>query len=53
MVGVMAEEIVDGDKDTMCPLKRKCTKECRMLISEEVPIVLRTKSLFQMFIEEL
>ena len=40
----MAEEIGDRDKDTMHPLKWKCTKECRMLTSEEVAIVLRTKS---------
>ena len=45
---VVAEEIGERDKDTVCPLKYKCTKECHMLTSEEVAIVLRTKSLFQM-----
>ena len=34
----------------MHPLKRKCTNECRKLTSEEVALVLRTKSLFQMSI---
>ena len=37
----------------MRPLKWKCTNECRNLTSEEVAIVLRTKSLFQMSIEDL
>ena len=47
----MSEEIGDRDKVTMCPLKWKCTNECRNLTSEEVAIVLRTKSLFQKSIE--
>ena len=47
---VVAEEIGDRDKDTMHPLKWKCTNECRKLTSEEVTLVLRTKSLFQMSI---
>ena len=47
---VVAEEIGDRDKDTMHPLKWKCTNECRKLTSEEVALVLRTKSLFQMSI---
>ena len=34
-------------------LKWKCTNECRKLTSEEVELVVRTKSLFQMFIEDL
>ena len=34
----------------MRPLKWKCTNECRNLTSEEVAIVLRTKSSFQMSI---
>ena len=46
----MAEEIGGRDKDTMHPLKWKCTNECRKLTSEEVAFVLRTKSLFQMSI---
>ena len=46
----MSEEIGDRDKVTMRPLKWKCTNECRNLTSEEVAIVLRTKSLFQMSI---
>ena len=50
---VVAEEIGDRDKDTMRPLKWKCTNECRKLTSEEVALVLRTKSLFQMSIEDL
>ena len=33
---VVAEEIGDRDKDTMRPLKFKCTNECRKLTSEEV-----------------
>ena len=49
----MSEEIGDRDKITMRPLKWKCTNECRNLTSEEVAIVLRTKSLFQMSIEDL
>ena len=49
----MSEEIGDRDKVTMRPLKWKCTSECRNLTSEEVAIVLRTKSLFQMSIEDL
>ena len=44
----MAEEIGDRDKDTMHLLKWKCTNECRKLTSEEVALVLRTESLFQM-----
>ena len=47
---VVAEEIGDRDKDTMHPLKWKCTNQCRKLTSEEVALVLRTKSLFQMSI---
>ena len=47
---VVSEEIGDRDKVTM---KWKCTSECRNLTSEEVAIVLRTKSLFQMSIEDL
>eukprot|EP00731_Ephydatia_muelleri_P010082 Em0005g668a len=50
---VVAEEIGDRDKDTMRPLKWKCTNECRKLTSEEVELVVRTKSLFQMSIEDL
>ena len=50
---VVAEETGDRDKDTMHPLKWKCTNECRKLTSEEVPLVLRTKSLFQMSIHHL
>ena len=50
---VVAEEIGDRDKDTMRPLKWKCTNECRKLTSEEVALVLRTKSLFQLSIEDL
>ena len=50
---VVAEEIGDRDKDTMRPLKWKCTNECRKLTSEEVALVVRTKSLFQMSIEDL
>ena len=50
---VVAEEIGDRDKDTMRPLKWNCTNECRKLTSEEVALVLRTKSLFQMSIEDL
>eukprot|EP00731_Ephydatia_muelleri_P018678 Em0011g718a len=50
---VVAEEIGDRDKDTMHPLKWKCTNECRKLTSEEVELVVRTKSLFQMSIEDL
>ena len=46
----MSEEIEDRDKVTMRPLKWKCTNECRNLTSEEVAIVLRTKSPFQMSI---
>ena len=49
----MSEEIGDRDKVTMRPLKWKRTNECRNLTSEEVVIVLRTKSLFQMSIEGL
>ena len=49
---VVAEEIGDRDKDTMRPLKWKCTNECRKLTSEEVELVVRTKSLFQMSIGE-
>ena len=48
---VVAEEI-DRDKDTMRPLKWKCTNECRKLTSEEVELVVRTKSLFQVSIGE-
>ena len=33
---VMAEEIGDRHKDTMHPLKWKCTNECCKLTSEEV-----------------
>ena len=47
---VVSEEIGDRDKVTMRPLKWICTNECRNLTSEEVAIVLRTKSLFQMSI---
>ena len=47
---VVAEEIGDRDKDTMLPLKWKCTNECGKLTSEEVALVLRTKSLFHMSI---
>ena len=50
---VVTEEIGDRDKDTMRPLKWKCTNECRKLTSEEVALVLRTKSLFQLSIEDL
>ena len=50
---VVSEEIGDRDKVTMRPLKWKCTNQCRNLTSEEVAIVLRTKSLFQMSIEDL
>ncbi|KAL5505298.1 hypothetical protein EMCRGX_G006706 [Ephydatia muelleri] len=50
---VVAEEIKDRDKVTMCPLKWKCTNECRKLTSEEVAIVLKTNSLFQKSIEDL
>ncbi|KAL5469161.1 hypothetical protein EMCRGX_G030373 [Ephydatia muelleri] len=50
---VVAEEIGDRDKDTMRPLKWKCTNECRKLTSEEVALALRTKSLFQLSIEDL
>ena len=50
---VVSEEIGDRDKVTMRPLKWKCTNECRNLTSEEVTIVRRTKSLFQMCIEDL
>ena len=50
---VVAEEIGDRDKDTMRPLKWKCTNECRKLTSEEVELVVRTKSLFLMSIEDL
>ena len=42
----MAEEIGDRDKNTMHPLKWKCTNECLKLTIEEVALVLRTKSLF-------
>eukprot|EP00731_Ephydatia_muelleri_P034500 Em0063g5a len=47
---VVAEEIGDRDKDTMRPLKWKCTNECRKLTSEEVELVV---TLFQMSIEDL
>ena len=47
---VVAEKIGDRDKDTMHPLKWKCTNEYHKLTSEEVAFVLRTKSLFQMSI---
>ena len=47
---VVAEEIGDRDKDTMHPLKWKCTNECHKLTSEEAALVLRTTSLFQMSI---
>ena len=50
---VVAEEIGDRDKDTMRPLQWKCTNECRKLTSEEVELVVRTKSLFQLSIEDL
>ena len=51
---VVAEEIGDRDKDTMRPLKWKYTNECCKLTSEEAALVLRrTKSLFQMSIEDL
>ena len=36
---VVAEEIWDIDKDTMHPLKWKCTNECRKLTSEASSLV--------------
>ena len=50
---VVAEEIGDRDKDTMRPQKWKCTKQCRLLTHDELVIVLGTKSLFQMSVEDL
>eukprot|EP00731_Ephydatia_muelleri_P003495 Em0001g3495a len=49
---VVAEEIGDRDKDTMRPLKWKCTNECRKLTSEEVELV-KTKRKFDHPAEEL
>ena len=40
---VVAEEIGDRNKDTMHPLKWKCTNECRKLTSEEVELVVSDK----------
>ena len=51
----VAEKMGDRDKVTMRPLKWKCTSKCkcRLLTHIEVAIVLSTKSLFQMSVEDL
>ena len=50
---VVADEIGDRHFVRMCPLKWKCTKECRLLTSGEMEAVLGTKLLFQKSMEDL
>ena len=50
---VVTEEIGDRDAVHLRPLKWKCTKECRLLGTDEVDLVLRIKSVFQACIEDI
>ena len=51
---VVAEEIENrGGHNSVCPLKWKCTSECRMLTGGEIEVVLETKFLFQKCIDDV